>query len=110
MAFDLKLYCRNLAIGIIRNAFCDDETWHGEFQLGLSPTDSKLARQIVDFIHFVEDWNERVGRNESPDPKEFDQYSDLIKSGHGLPKTKRATAARSLTARYFLSGAMFHGV
>ena len=81
MPSNLKLYYADLAVGTIRNPFQDDDTWYGTVDLDLSPQDGELAHQIAEYVRFIEAWNERVHRNEQADPGEFDQYSNLVKSG-----------------------------
>jgi len=80
MASILKLYYGNSEIGTIRNSFCSDNTWYGMFELGVSGQDGELGRHISQYVKFVEDWNERVHRNEPADPSEFDQYPNFADS------------------------------
>jgi len=82
------LFFGDLIVGTIRDAFESDGIWFGVLECQLSSTDGALARRVLDFIWFCEDWNERVRRDDpSSNVSEFDAYADLLTSGRWATKT-----------------------
>jgi hypothetical protein len=70
-------------IGHITDVFFLDDTWFGSFRTDVRNCEQDMPERVMRFIEFCQDWNNRVesNPNEPPDPSEFDQYSDLLKSG-----------------------------
>jgi hypothetical protein len=101
MADNLQLYYGDTSVGQIKNAFCTDETWYGTLDLGVSGPDRWLVRRIESYISFVTDWNERLRRDDPADPSEFDEYSDLIKSGLWFTKDRYGAVAHIREAPVF---------
>jgi hypothetical protein len=104
MASDLKLYYADLAVGTIKNPFQNDDTWFGIIDLDPSTHEGQLAREIAEYIRFVEGWNERVNCNEHPDPDEFNQYSNLVKSGLWSTRDEKGNVNRITDAPIFCIG------
>jgi len=96
-----------LIVGQIKDPFCSDDTWHGNFDCQLQPADGPLAQRVLEFIAFCEDWNERVERDEpsAGDPAEFDRYSDVVDSGLWEVQTETGERHRLESAPLFVRGA-----
>jgi hypothetical protein len=99
-----ELWYGPLRLGSIRNVFSSDDTWFGIFESGISEEDGDLQRRLCDFIGFCEEWNERVGRDEEADAKEFDQFSDLLNSGAWHTRTASGDVAYIDQAPVFFEG------
>jgi|SRR5215831_286020 len=104
MASDLKLYYADLAVGTITNSFQSEDTWFGIVDVSLSTHEGELAREIADFVRFVEGWNERVRCDGPADPVEFDQYSNLVKSGLWSTRDEQGNVSRITDAPVFFVG------
>jgi hypothetical protein len=80
---ELTLWYGDVLVGHVRDAFCSDATWHGNFDIQLLPDDDEQAPRLIDFIDFCEKWDERLTGDPSnpPDAAEFDRFSDLLTSG-----------------------------
>jgi len=104
MSANLRLYYGDVAVGQIKNPFYSDGTWYGTLELEVGPPGCELEHRIHDYILFVEDWNERVRRNDQADASEFDRYSDLVKSGLWFTKNDEGGVSRIMEAPVFFVG------
>jgi hypothetical protein len=103
--FELTLWYGSLLVAKISRASQSDGTWDGNSDLQLSQADGRLARQLLDFIHFCEDWNERVKEGpDSPDANEFDAFADILRSGMWLTKDAEGNVAHIREAPVFFHG------
>ncbi len=80
VAPDLDLRFDGILVGRIRNVLRSDGTWFGIYERAIQPDDGELARRLIDYIRFCEDWNERE-RHGTADAGEFDAYADVVTSG-----------------------------
>ena len=101
---NFRLYYRDVLVGVIKNPFYSDDTWFGTFELGTEGRYAELERRVTDYIHFVEDWNERVRRDDPADPGEFEQYSDLVQSGLWSTKDEGGVVSAIAEAPVFFRG------
>jgi hypothetical protein len=82
-----RLYFGFVLDGEIRNAFCHQDTWFGEFRPTLTGKVGGTERRLLDFIAFCVDWNARA-RDERPhDVSEYDAFGDLIGPGPWQTRT-----------------------
>ena len=87
----LHLYFGSVLVGEIRDAFCHQGTWYGDFRPTLTGEASGADRRLLDFIAFCMDWAAR-SRDERPhDVSEYDAFADLI--GPGLWQTRASDGA-----------------
>ena len=100
----LKLYYGDLVVGTVRTPFQSDDTWYGIFDLDLSAQQGELALQIAEYIRFVEGWNERVRCNDGADPREFDPYSNLVRSGLWVTRDEEGSVNRITDSPLFFAG------
>jgi hypothetical protein len=82
----LRLYFGAVLVGEIRDAFCDQGTWFGEFRPALTGEAGGTGRRLRDFIAFCMDGNARVSDDRPHDVSEYDAFGDLI--GPGLWQTR----------------------
>lgn len=79
----MRLFYDSQLVGEICDTYFSDNTFYGNFFCHLTEEDpNPLARDILNFIKFCEDWNERqkmAGSNASPD--DFDQFGELTQGG-----------------------------
>ena len=96
-----SLICEALVVGRLENCSCDDDTWNGTIILTIEQHYGELAKRVLQFIKFCQEWNERVLQRLPSEASEFDEYSDLIKTG--LWKTKEANG----DVRYIVDAPVF---
>lgn len=79
----VQLWYAGQVVGQITDVFFSDHTWFGSFHSSVAKDGQRVTARVIQFIEFCRDWNSRVESNphDPPDPAEFDQYSDLLKSG-----------------------------
>ena len=56
-------------------------TWFGSFSGFVNMDDSESAKRISHFKAFAEEWHQRLAKDESADPAEFEAFSDLFEPG-----------------------------
>jgi hypothetical protein len=76
-----RLWFRNTLVGEVIDPFLSEGTWSGTFRplLDLEKSNPETER-IARYVSFSENWNERERMGESPDPKEFDEFADVLNS------------------------------
>jgi hypothetical protein len=79
-SLELLLLYKTQIVGRIFDAFEDDATWFGKFEPLLDPSTGKLTQQLLSYITFCEEWNERAQSETGADVIEFERYQDVIKS------------------------------
>jgi len=105
----LTLWYDNVLIGQVTDTYYSDRTWWGILKRIAHPSDGELAHRVLSFIDFCEDWNERTGKNpaDPPSAAEFDQYSDVLKSGLWSIRNAEGERNRIGTAPLFYAGGEF---
>src|SRR4029453_3383477 len=87
---EVELWYGAVLVGQVHDAFESDATWYGVLHPSVRAHDGDLQRQVVEYITFSEDWNERNCRAapDAPDAAEFDAYMVLTRfPGHlGVPR------------------------
>ncbi len=92
-------------VGIVRNAFCSDETWYGRFEMTADPEAGAVEREIADFVEFCIEWNERARAcAETADPAEFNRFSAVVEDGRWQAVELDGTALRIAEAPVFFRG------
>jgi hypothetical protein len=99
----VQLWYGSQVVGQITGVFLSDDTWFGSFHSDLARRGEKVPERVTEFIEFCQDWNNRVesSPNEPPHPAEFDQYSDLLKSGLWCVKSEQGDVWRISEAPVF---------
>jgi hypothetical protein len=100
----LQLYYDSLLIGDIAVPLLDQETWFGDFHQVVALQDGPLAQRICDFIVFCREWHVRLHAGVTCEASEFDQFSDLLRSGLWLTRNADGTAAKIEEAPVFING------
>ncbi len=77
-----RLTYESTEIGVARDAFCSDDTWHGTFEMTADPAAGAVEQRLTTFVKFCMEWNERArAEADGADPAEFDRFSTTIRSG-----------------------------
>ena len=104
MNADVTLFFGNKAIGTVKEPFLSDDTWYGTIQLGIDSESDEVERRLINYIRFVEDWNERVQSAKNASPDEFDAYADLTSSGRWFTKDTNGEITVIIEAPVFFCG------
>jgi hypothetical protein len=99
----LQLYYDNLLVGEIAAPLLHQGTWSGDFLRVVAAQDGPLARRICDFITFCREWHVRLHAGTGCEASEFDQFSDLLRSGLWLTRDADGKAAMIEEAPVFIS-------
>jgi hypothetical protein len=78
-----ELFFDGFRIGVIKNIFCSDDTWYGEFELNVADTDRAVLGHVAPFIAFCEDWHHHEISNQA-DVKEFGPYQNVLQTGRWI--------------------------
>src|SRR5262245_59276872 len=101
----LQLYYDNLLVGGVGAPLLHQGTWFGDFHQVIAPQNGPLAQRICDFIAFCRGWHTRLDIGANCEASEFDQFSDLLRSGLWLTRNADGMAARIEEAPVFTSSA-----
>jgi hypothetical protein len=77
---NLRLLYGNILVAELRDAFPHQGTWFANYEQIVLPEEGMLQNRLCGYIGFCEDWHQRLEAGKDPDPKEFDQYADVIES------------------------------
>src|SRR5215813_8380825 len=84
----LELWYDSILVGRVKAAFFTDERWYGTIELSIGEKDGDVQREIVSFIEFLEEWNEKQTNPKPPPASELDRrYGKLISSDKWFAKT-----------------------
>lgn len=102
---NMTLWYGNVLIGRISDTFFSDDTWYGILERLVHPDDGEFSHRLVSFIDFCKDWNERILNDpaDPPDASEFDQYSDILKSGLWVVRDSAGETTRIAEAPVFFN-------
>src|SRR5215472_16073473 len=100
----LQLYYDNLLVGSIAAPLLHQGTWSGAFHQVVAAQDGPLAQRICDFIAFCRAWHVRLRAQATCEAAEFEQFSDLLRSGLWLTRDPDGTTAAIEEAPVFISG------
>lgn len=98
-----ELFFSDSRIGLIRNVFCSDDTWYGDFELDCVGTDRVVLNQVAPFIEFCADWNKRESLGQA-DVEEFDVYQCVIQPGKWMVIHSDGAKHRITDAPVFFPG------
>jgi len=101
---NLQLFYDNLLVGDIAAPLLHQGTWFGDFRQVVATQDSTLAQRVCDFIAFCREWHARLATQASCEASEFDQFSDLVRSGLWFTRDADGVAARIEEAPVFTDG------
>jgi len=103
---EVTLWYGDVLIGRVMDVFLSDMTWFGNLERVVHRCDGELAHRLGSFIDFCEDWNERTLKHpaDAPDAAEFDQYSDVLKSGLWIVRNSAGESVRIAEAPVFFHG------
>lgn len=87
----LELRHEKVIVGMLTNIFEHQGTWFGIFQQTISPNEGATQGRLCEFILFCSDWNRRCGAGLGADVTEFDQFRDLLVSGHWQTEARDGT-------------------
>jgi hypothetical protein len=104
MDTDLTLLYGNKAVGVVKEPFLSDGTWYGTVHIETVGTKDEADRRLIEYIRFVEDWNERVRSGGDASADEFDSYSDLTASGMWATKDANGEITPIIEAPVFFRG------
>jgi hypothetical protein len=102
----LYLWYDDILVGRIRNPYCSENTWYGEFEQLDSGQRDAVRDRIFRYVAFCEDWNERTLRDpaNAPNASEFDNYRDFVDSTEWHTKTPQGDASRVECPVFFKGG------
>jgi len=76
-----ELWYGAVLVGRLDDVFMSDGIWFAEVELALGEAIGQLEHELVEFIAFCEDWNERQKGNDPPAADGFGRYTELIRGG-----------------------------
>lgn len=77
-----SLYFLNTLVGELHNVFESDGVWFGQMKTKPAfQSDGAANDRLLCYIHFAEDWNERVRNGERASTEEFDSFRDVLDPG-----------------------------
>ncbi len=100
----LQLYYDGLLVGDIAAPLLHQGTWFGDFHQLVAAQDGQLAHRICDFIDFCREWHVRLKVGATCEASEFDQFSDLMRSGLWSTKDADGAATAIDEAPVFVTG------
>ncbi len=96
----LQLYYDSLLVGDIAAPLLHQGTWFGDFHQVIAAGDGLLARRVCDFISFCQQCHLKPNAK----PSEFEQFSDLLRSGLWCTKGAAGPVGKIEEAPYFMNG------
>ena len=78
---NLQLWFGDVLVADLLDVITHQGTWFARYRQIVVPEQGPQQRRLCDFISFCEDWHQRLKRGQAPDAEEFDQYTDVIKTG-----------------------------
>ncbi len=72
-----------IVVGLELPSF-SDETWYAKYVVDagkLAEEPNSAVREASSYLNFCVTWNKRISEGEDPDPDDFEQFTDLMKSG-----------------------------
>src|SRR5687767_11419678 len=78
----MKLLYENNAVGDVKSPIFADNTWHGVLEGNGEYLSSPAGQNVANFIHFSEDWHQRLYANQQAPPSkdEFNPFLELLQS------------------------------
>lgn len=100
----LQLYYDRLLIGDITAPFLHQGTWFGGFHQIIAAQDGPSAQRVCDFVVFCQAWHARLHDGANCEASEFDQFTDLLRSGLWFTRDAGGAAANIDEAPLFMDG------
>lgn len=99
-----KLYYDSVLVGAIADPFEHQGTWFGSFASHLPQGGSEMQRRLAEFITFCDRWHRRLRAGEDPDVTEFDNFGEIVRSGHWQVVDEHGECAVIDQAPVFVNG------
>ena len=76
-----ELWYGEILVGCLHDVFVHQNTWFACVEVVIGDAVGQTERELVEFVAFCEDWNERIKGDDPPDAGEFYRYAGLIGGG-----------------------------
>lgn len=77
---NLQLWFGDILVADLLDVTTHQGTWFAVYHQILVPEQGPQQRRLCDFIAFCEEWHQRLKRGQNPDARQFDPYTDVIKT------------------------------
>ena len=77
----MQLWFGAIPVGRLSDVFSSDGTWYATVDIAIREPAGERERELLGYVAFCVDWNERQCDADPPGADEFDRYADLIEGG-----------------------------
>jgi hypothetical protein len=99
---ETELWFDSLFVGRVSHLVAENGTCSGVIEFAITRSSRSPASDLLRFVNFCEDWNERVRKQlEPPSAAEFDAFDSIVKSGKWFTRSDGIVTAIDIAPVFF---------